>query len=65
MVSFDYIRDMPTLRVVVTENCELCQKGLKNLSFLNYFFTIKEVDAEDLIKATNMISDKIDQQYDN
>ena len=47
MASFDYIRDMPTLRVVVTENCELCQKGLKNLSFLNYFFTIKEVDVEE------------------
>ena len=47
MASFDYIRDMPTLRVVVTENCELCEKGLKNLSFLNYFFTIKEVDVEE------------------
>ena len=47
MVSFDYIRDMPTLRVVVTENCELCEKGLKNISFLNYFFTIKEVDVEE------------------
>ena len=47
MASFDYIRDMPTLRVVVTENCELCEKGLKNLSFLKYFFTIKKVDVED------------------
>ena len=28
-VSFDYIRDMPTIRIVVTENCELCDKGLK------------------------------------
>ena len=46
-VSFDYIRDMPTLRVVVTENCELCEKGLKNISFLNYFFTIKEFDVEE------------------
>ena len=45
--SFDYIRDMPTLRVVVTENCELCEKGLKNLSFLSYFFTIKKVDVEE------------------
>tara|TARA_Y100001938_G_scaffold150215_1_gene240133 strand:+ start:99 stop:341 length:243 start_codon:yes stop_codon:yes gene_type:complete len=26
---------------------------------------IKEVDTEDMLKATNMISDKIDQQYDN
>ena len=46
-VSFDYIRDMPTLRIVVAENCELCDKGLKNISFLNYFFTIKEVDVEE------------------
>ena len=47
MASSGYIRDMPTLRVVVTENCELCEKGLKNISFLNYFFTIKEVDVEE------------------
>ena len=47
MASFDYIRDMPTLRVVVTENCELCEKGLKNLSFLNNLFTIKKVDVEE------------------
>ena len=24
-----------------------CEKGLKNISFLNYFFTIKEVDVEE------------------
>ena len=47
MASFDYIRDMPTLLVVVTENCELCEKGIKNLSFLNYLFTIKKVDVEE------------------
>ena len=47
MASFDYIRDMPTLRVVITENCELCEKGIKNLSFLNNFFTIKKVDVEE------------------
>ncbi len=47
MASSCYIRDMPTLRVVVTENCELCEKGLKNISFLNYLFTIKEVDVEE------------------
>ncbi len=47
MASFDYIRDMPTLRIVVTENCELCEKGLKNLNFLNYFFTIEKVDVEE------------------
>ncbi len=47
MASFDYIRYMPTLRIVVTENCELCEKGLKNLNFLNYFFTIEKVDVEE------------------
>ena len=47
MASFDYIRDMETLHVVITENCELCEKGLKNLNFLNYFFTIKKVDVEE------------------
>ena len=46
MASFDYIRDMPTLRIVVTENCELCEKGLNKLGFLNNFFTIKKVDVE-------------------
>ena len=47
MASFDYIRDMPTLRIVITENCELCEKGFKNLSFLNNLFTIKKVDVEE------------------
>jgi hypothetical protein len=47
MASFDYIRDMSTLRIVITENCELCEKGLKNLSFLNKLFTIKKVDVEE------------------
>jgi hypothetical protein len=47
MASFDYIRDMPTLRIVITENCELCEKGLKNLSLLNNLFTIKKVDVEE------------------
>ena len=47
MASFDYIRDMPTLRIVITENCELCEKGIKNLSFLNNLFTIKKVDVEE------------------
>ena len=47
MASFDYIRDMPTLRIVVTENCELCEKGLNKLGFLNNFFTIKKVDVEE------------------
>ena len=47
MASFDYIRDMPTLRIIVTENCELCEKGLNKLGFLNNFFTIKKVDVEE------------------
>ena len=47
MASFDYIRDMPTLRIVVTENCELCEKGFNKLGFLNNFFTIKKVDVEE------------------
>ena len=47
MASFDYIRDMSTLRIVITENCELCEKGLKNLSFLNKLFTIKKVDVKE------------------
>ena len=47
MASFDYIRDMPTLRIIITENCELCEKGLKNLSFLNKLFTIKKFDVEE------------------
>ena len=38
---------MPTLRIIITENCELCEKGLKNLSFLNNLFTIKKVDVEE------------------
>ena len=47
MVSFDYIRDMPTLRIVVTENCELCEKGLESLGYLNNLFTIKKVNIEE------------------
>ena len=47
MASFDYIRDMSTLRIVITENCELCEKGLKNLSFLNKLFTIKKFNVEE------------------
>ena len=47
MVSFDYIRDMPTLRIVVTENCELCDKGLRSLGYLNNLFNIEKVDIQD------------------
>ena len=46
-VSFDYIRDMPTIRIVVTDNCELCVKGLKSLGYLKNLFTIQKVDVED------------------
>ena len=46
-VSFDYIRDMPTIRIVVTDNCELCDKGLKRLGYLNNLFTIQKVDVDD------------------
>jgi hypothetical protein len=38
---------MPTLRIVVTENCELCDKGLKSLGFLNNLFNIENVDIQD------------------
>ena len=38
---------MPTLRIVVTDNCELCDKGLKSLGYLNNLFTIQKVDVED------------------
>ena len=38
---------MKTLNIVVTENCELCDKGIKKINFLNYFFNIKEVNVED------------------
>ena len=46
-VSFDYIRDMPTLRIVVTKNCELCDKGLNSLGYLNNLFNIEKVDIQD------------------
>ena len=38
---------MKTLNIVVTENCELCDKGIKKINFLNSFFNIKEVNVED------------------
>ena len=38
---------MKTLNVVVTENCELCDKGMKNISLLKYFFNIQEINVED------------------
>ena len=38
---------MPTLRIVITENCELCDKGLKSLGSLNNLFNIEKVDIQD------------------
>ena len=38
---------MKTLRVVVTENWELCDKGIKKIGLLKYFFNIEEVNVED------------------
>ena len=38
---------MPTLRIVVTQNCELCDKGLKSLGYLNNLFNIEKVDIQD------------------
>ena len=38
---------MKTLHLVVTENCELCQKGLKTITLLNKFFKINTVQVED------------------
>ena len=38
---------MKTLNIVVTENCELCDKGIKKINFLNYFLNIKQVNVED------------------
>jgi len=37
---------MKTLHLVVTENCELCEKGLKTISLLNRFFKIDTVQVE-------------------
>ena len=38
---------MKTLHLVVTENCELCEKGLKTITLLNKFFKINTVQVED------------------
>ena len=37
---------MKTLNIVVTENCELCDKGISKLNILRYFFKIQEVDVQ-------------------
>lgn len=38
---------MKTLNLVVTENCELCVKGLASISLLEKFFNINTVNLED------------------
>tara|TARA_B100000902_G_scaffold50294_1_gene57055 strand:+ start:1952 stop:2176 length:225 start_codon:yes stop_codon:yes gene_type:complete len=35
-----------TLNLVVTENCELCEKGVQTLSLLDNFFQINIVNVE-------------------
>ncbi len=37
---------MKTLNIVVTENCELCDKGIRKLNIFRYFFKIQEVDVQ-------------------
>ena len=37
---------MKTLNIIVTENCELCDKGIRKLNILRYFFKIQEVDVQ-------------------
>jgi hypothetical protein len=38
---------MKTLNLVVTENCELCEKGMKNISPLSKIFNVNIVNVED------------------
>ena len=38
---------MKTLNIVVTENCELCDKGMKKINLLKYLFNIQEINVED------------------
>lgn len=38
---------MKNLNLVVTENCELCDKGVHTISLLNTFFKINKVSVED------------------
>ncbi|MDB4823848.1 hypothetical protein OAH44_03870 [Acidimicrobiia bacterium] len=38
---------MKTLNLVVTENCELCEKGLASISLLEKLFNINIVNLED------------------
>ena len=38
---------MKTLNLVVTENCELCEKGMKTISPLSKIFNVNIVNVED------------------
>ena len=38
---------MKTLNLVVTENCELCEKGMKTISLLSKIFNVNIVNVED------------------
>ena len=38
---------MKTLHLVVTKNCELCEKGLETISSLRLFLNVKTVVVED------------------
>ena len=53
---------MKTLHLVVTENCELCEKGLNTISLLNRFFKIDTVQVEDgfqeyLLRVTVLLNE--------
>ena len=38
---------MKTLHLVVTKNCELCEKGLETISSLSLFLNVETVEVED------------------
>jgi predicted thioredoxin/glutaredoxin len=38
---------MKTLHLVVTKNCELCEKGLETISNLGLFLNVETVEVED------------------
>ena len=38
---------MKTLNLVVTKNCELCEKGLKTIKSLGLFLNVETVEVED------------------
>ena len=38
---------MKTLHLVVTKNCELCEKGLKTISSLGLFLNVETIEVED------------------